>query len=311
MDGGGSNTSAVSIYNLFVDIARDIKPNYLSMIMPARWYSGGKGLDDFRESMLSDKRIQRMVDYPNPKNCFPTANISGGICYFLWNKNYIGNCEYTNVVNSERISSTRQLDEHDVFVRYNKALPIIEKVLAISFESLMGFVSARNVFNLDSSIRGLNNRKQSSDVTVYSSRGIGYLPLSDIKSGIDSIHQYKVFMGKVLSGHIGETDANGKVKVIATIQTANPNDVCTDSYLVIGGFETKEEAINLENYIKTKTLRFLLLQSLTSMNISRGNFRFVPLQDFTKPWTDDVLYAKYGFTDEEIKYIDSMIKPME
>jgi hypothetical protein len=87
MDGGGSNTSAVSTYNLFVDIARDIKPNYLSMIMPARWYSGGKGLDDFRESMLSDKRIQRMVDYPNPKDCFPTANISGGICYFLWNKN--------------------------------------------------------------------------------------------------------------------------------------------------------------------------------------------------------------------------------
>lgn len=242
MDGGGSNTSAVSIYNLFVDIARDIKPNYLSMIMPARWYSGGKGLDDFRESMLSDKRIQRMVDYPNPKDCFPTANISGGICYFLWNKNYIGNCEYTNVVNSERISSTRQLDEHDVFVRYNKALPIIEKVLAISFESLMGFVSARNVFNLDSSIRGLNNRKQSSDVTVYSSRGIGYLPLSDIKSGIDSIHQYKVFMGKVLSGHIGETDANGKVKVIATVQTANPNDVCTDSYLLLSD-KTKRSTV--------------------------------------------------------------------
>lgn len=198
MDGGGSNTSAVSIYNLFVDIARKIKPIYLSMIMPARWYSGGKGLDGFRESMLSDKRIQRMVDYPNPKDCFPTANISGGICYFLWNKNYLGNCEYTNVVNSERISSTRQLYEYDVFVRYNKALPIIEKVLATSFESLMGIVSARNIYNLDSSVRGVNSRMQSSDVTVYSSRGTGYLPLSEIKSGINSINKHKVFMGKVL-----------------------------------------------------------------------------------------------------------------
>ena len=311
MDGGGANTSAVSVYNFFVDLAKKLQPLYFSMIMPARWYSGGKGLDTFREAMLKDERICKLIDYPNPKDCFPTANISGGVCYLLWQRNHTGLCNFTNIVNGERITSNRRLNDYDVFVRYNKALPIIQKITSKGFASLMDIVMARNAFDLDSSVRGKTDRASLDDVVVYSSRGKGYLPYSDIQSGRDMVNKHKVFMGKVLSGHIGETDEHGQVKVIATVQKASPKDVCTDSYLVIGGYDNENEAINLEAYIKTKMLRFLLLQSLTSMNISRGNFRFVPLQDFTRPWTDADLYAKYGLTDEEIRFIESMIKPME
>ena len=322
MDGGGANTSAISIYNLFVDIAKEFKPYYISMIMPARWYSGGKGLDDFRETMLNDRHIHTMVDYPNPKDCFPTSNISGGVCYLLWSFKYNGDCNYTNVVNGKRISTFRRLNEYDVFVRYNMALPIIRKVTHNEdFQSMSDCVSTRNIFNLASSERGSSTRSANTDLTLFSSRGKGFLSRTDVSSGEYLINKHKVFMGKVLSGHIGETDDNGQVKVVATVQATTPNDVCTDSYLVIGDFINRNESTNLETYIKTKMLRFLLLQSLTSMNISRGNFRFVPLQDFTADsdidWSrsvreiDQQLYMKYDLTPDEIDFIERMIKPME
>jgi hypothetical protein len=320
MDGGGAGTSAVSIYNLFIDVARKINPRYVSMICPARWFTGGKGLDDFRASMLSDKRLALIVDYPNPKDCFPTANISGGVCYFRWDSTNKGKCEFVNVVNGVQNISHRAMDEFDVFVRYNSAVPIIHKVYGTEENSLMSLVKARNVFNLESSVRGNNTPSSDDDIVVYSSRGKGYLKKSEVNSGEQFIPRYKTLMGKVLSGHVGETDENGQVKVISTILIAGPNEVTTDSYLVMGDFTSLYEADALRKYLHTRFLRFLLLQSLTSMNISRGNFRFVPLQDFTEKsdvdWRQSVanidqqLYVKYGLTDEETVFIESMIKPM-
>lgn len=310
MDGGGAGTSAISIYNFFVEVSKRLSPNYISMIMPARWYSGGKGLDTFRSNMLNDTRIEQLFDYPNPKDCFPTANISGGVCYFLWNSGYDGKCQFTNIINGVRTTTLRRLNEHEVFVRYNDSLSIIKKVTEKGFKSLMEIVSARNPFNLDSSIRGSENKKHQNDVLVYTSRGKGYLPLDSIKEKSPLISKYKTLMGKVLSGHLGETDENGQVKVISSTQVALPNEVSTDSYLVIGPFNSLEEAQNMRFYLHTKFLRFMLLQSLTSMNISRGNFRFVPIQDFTKSLADDDLYKKYNLSQKEIDYIESMIKPM-
>ncbi|MDE7455996.1 MAG: Eco57I restriction-modification methylase domain-containing protein [Prevotella sp.] len=318
MDGGGAGTSAITIYNFFVEIAKKINSRYISMIMPARWYAGGKGLDDFRASMLNDRNLCSIIDYPNPKDCFPTANISGGVCYFLRDKNYTGDCLFSNVVNGETTSAMRVLNEFDVFVRYNKALPIIKKVH--SDEVLSNLVFARNPFNLDSSVRGKSKSDKDTEMKVYSSRGIGYLQYSDITANQNLINKYKVLMGKVLSGHIGETNEEGQVKVIATLQVAAPKEVSTDSYLVIGEFCSKNQADNLMLYLRTKFLRFLLLQSLVSMNISRNNFRFVPLQNFASSsdidWSKSVseidtqLYAKYHLSDEEIAFIESMIKPM-
>ncbi len=310
MDGGGAGTSAISIYNFFIEIAKRLNPYYISMIMPARWYSGGKGLDGFRSNMLNDTHIQTMFDYPNPKDCFPTANISGGICYFLWNSQYNGKCTFTNIVNGSKNTMMRTLNEHEVFIRYNEALTIINKVVGDGFKSVLDIVSARNPFNIDSSVRGSETKKGKNDVLVYSSRGTGYLPLDSIKEKTSLLFKYKTLMGKVLSGHLGETDENGQVKVITSTMVAKPNEVSTDSFLVIGPFDTEAEAENMKYYLHTKFLRFMLLQSLTSMNISRGNFRFVPLIDMKRAWSDSELYRIYNFSKEEINYIESMIKPM-
>lgn len=320
MDGGGAGTSAISIYNLFVDAAKSLRPNFLSMICPARWYTGGKGLDSFREDMLSDSHIVTIYDYPNPKDCFPSANISGGICYFLYANNYKGKCTFVNVVNGVKSIEERILNEFDVFVRYNNALSIIHKVYGDEKNSLVSSVRARNTFNLHSAVRGNESKSTPTDVLVYSSKGVGYLPVSEITGGRDIVLRYKTIMGKVLSGHVGETDQAGLVKVISTTIIAKPNEVTTDSYLVMGDFASEFEAKSLQKYLHTRFLRFLLLQSLASMNISRGNFRFVPLQDFTEgsdiEWSKSVaeidaqLYTKYGLSDEEIAFIESMIKPM-
>ncbi len=321
MDGGGAGTSAATLYHIFVDISRSLNPNYISEIIPSRWFAGGKGLDSFRESMLSDKRLEKIIDFSNPKDCFPSANISGGVCYLLWNKSHNGNCEFTNVINGQRSTASRCLSEFEVFVRYNSALSIIEKVQNVDFGPLSDIVFSRNQYNLDSSVRGEVFPTSDNNIKVYSSKGVGYLSINDFNSKSDSWQNYKVFMGKVLSGHIGETDANGQVKVLSTVFHACPNEVCTDSYLVIGNFKNRNEALNTEKYFKTKFLRFLLLQSLVSMNISKGNFRFVPLLDFSNSsdidWTlsvadiDQQLYRKYNLSNAEIEYIEKMIKPMD
>lgn len=320
MDGGGASTSAISVYNFFVEIAKLLNAKYISMIMPARWYAGGKGLDLFREKNLKDRHYRIIFDYPNPKDCFPTANISGGVCYFLYDKDYSGNCIFTNVIAGKRETALRKLDEFDVFIRYNNAITIVHKVTNATSSFLIDIVSARNPFGIDSSVRGVNQKTNNTPLTLYSSKGIGYISENGIKDTFQLVNSYKIFMGKVLSGHLGETDENGQVKIISSIIEAKPQEVSTDSYLAFGPFNDKDCVANLRKYLRTKFLRFLLLQALTSMNISRGNFRFVPLQNFTPKsdinWYKSIedidyqLYAKYNLNNEEIAFIEKMIKPM-
>lgn len=320
MDGGGASTSAISVYNFFVEIAKLLNTKYISMIIPARWFAGGKGLDLFREKNLKDRHYRIIFDYPNPKDCFPTANISGGVCYFLYDKDYNGNCTFTNVIAGKQEIALRKLDEFDVFIRYNNAITIVHKVTNATSSFLIDIVSARNPFGIDSSVRGENQKSNNTHLTLYSSKGIGYISENGIKDAFQLVNSYKIFMGKVLSGHLGETDENGQVKVISSIIEAKPQEISTDSYLAFGPFNDKNCVANLHKYLRTKFLRFLLLQALTSMNISRGNFRFVPLQNFTNEsdidWYKSVedidyqLYTKYHLINEEITFIEKMIKPM-
>lgn len=320
MDGGGASTSAISVYNFFVEIAKLLNTKYISMIIPARWFAGGKGLDLFREKNLKDRHYRIIFDYPNPKDCFPTANISGGVCYFLYDKDYNGNCTFTNVIAGKQEIALRKLDEFDVFIRYNNAITIVHKVTNATSSFLIDIVSARNPFGIDSSVRGENQKSNNTHLTLYSSKGIGYISENGIKDAFQLVNSYKIFIGKVLSGHLGETDENGQVKVISSIIEAKPQEISTDSYLAFGPFNDKNCVANLHKYLRTKFLRFLLLQALTSMNISRGNFRFVPLQNFTNEsdidWYKSVedidyqLYTKYHLINEEITFIEKMIKPM-
>lgn len=307
---GGNGASAKPIYHRFIEAAKKLSPTYISMIIPARWYAGGKGLDEFRITMLNDTHFRKIIDYANPKDCFPGLNISGGVCYFLWDNTYVGECAFTNVIGARENTSMRRLNEFEYFVRYNQAIPIVRKIHRRKEQTLESIITARKPFGIDSSCRG-HEQKSAGDVVLVSSAGRSYIDLSEILQGKNLLNSYKIIIGKALSGHIGETDGNGQVKVLAKTELLSPGEICTESYLCIGNFKERKTGENLESYLKTKFTRFLLLQVLTSMNITKDKFCFVPIQDFSKPWTDAELYAKYNLTQEEIDFIESMIKPME
>lgn len=307
---GGNGSSAKPIYQLFIKQAIKLQPRYLSMIIPSRWFAGGKGLDDFRTDMLNDRRFSKIVDYPNAKDCFPSNNISGGVMYFLWDKQYNGDCEFTNVIGKEKITQMRKLNEYELFIRYNDAISIIHKIVNSKQKMLSEIITSRKPFGLDSFERG-HEKYSDGDLTLFSSKGQSYIENEKVSIGLNLVDKYKVIIGKALSGHIGETDENGQVKVLAKVALLKPYEVCTESYLCVGSFDNIEEAQNLEQYLHTKFARFLLLQALTSMNITKDKFCFVPQVDFTKSYTDEELYNMFNFSKEEKNFIEAMIKPWD
>lgn len=304
---GGNGASASPIYQLFIEQAKKLNPTYLSMIIPARWYAGGKGLDEFRKEMLEDKHLSNLVDYVNAKDCFPGTSIGGGVCYFLWDKNYTGPCEYKNIHDGKETKSLRDLNEYPIFVRYNEAISIIKKVSSFGENTVSSVVGTRNPFGLPSSARG----KNTGEITLHSSGGQGFINRNEVLQGKEEIDKYKVMISKVTSEHAGEPDKSGMFTVVSTTRVLKPKEVCTDSYLIAFSSKNEIEAYNFAKYICTKFFRFLLLQAVSSINLSKDKFTFVPVQDFSKEWTDAELYKKYGLDESEIQFIESMIKEKE
>ncbi len=310
LEDGGNSASAKPIYDQFVTRALKLNPRYLCMIIPARWYTGGKGLDGFRDAMLSDNRIRVLHDIVNSKECFGGLSVSGGICYFLWDREYHGECLFTTSNTGKTSTSMRNLHEFPVFVRYNEAVDIIHKVRNSKRPSLVDIVSSRNPYGLPTSARGGGNYFKGA-YTLYSSDGKGFVDAPSILSNHKTASAYKVMITRTMREHAGEPDKSGQFGVLATVRVLGPKEVCTDSYITAGCFQTEQEAQNLAGYLRTKFARFLLLQAAASINLSKTTYQFVPMQDFSKVWTDKKLYAKYGLTAEEIAFIESMIRPME
>lgn len=312
LETGGSGKQAKPIYNLFVDQAKKLKPKYLSMIMPARWYAGGMGMDAFRANMLGDSKIRYLVDYPNAKECFSGLSISGGVCYFLWDRDHQGDCQFSTIMDGKENTLKRPLNEFSTLVRYNQAIGIIHKIQAKKEKSFSEIVSAISPFGLSTKERGLNNPSSVRDIKLISSAGIGYIAQSEVPKGSDLIDTYKVLVSQTGAEHAGEPSKDGKYRVLtSSMQVLGPKEICTHSYLVIGSYGQPSFAENVLGYIRTSFVRFLILQAMTSIHLTKATFSFVPMQDFSKPWTDEELYAKYGLTEEEIAFIESMIKPME
>ena len=310
MDGGGTGSSAIPVYDKFVNISKQIAPNYLSMIMPSKWYSGGKGLDLFRESMLNDKRISKLVDFDDSRDCFEGVDIAGGICYFLWDKNYKGMCNVISYKNKEKIISVRALNEFGTFIRNSESINIINKVKAHNEDMLSSYVYSRKPFGFGSNDSGQLENFEGS-VSLFGSQGITYVSTNKIRSNSNLIDKWKVIMSKTSAEHAGQSDKEGRKKVVSRIEVLPPGVICTESYLLLSVFDNQDEANNLKAYIKTKFVRFLLSTILLTQNIAKDKFLFVPMQDFTESWTDDELYKKYDLSENEIAFIESMIKSME
>lgn len=310
LDDGGNGASAKPIYQHFIEQSKRLRPQYVSIISPARWFAGGKGLDIFRETMLNDNRIKILVDYPNAKDCFPETSIGGGVCFFLWDSSYQGECLVQNIHGNFSNSMKRSLSKYDIFVRFNEAICIIDKIREKKEQAFMSIVSSRNPFGLSSSTRGTTHGDKDS-YKLITSVGTFFIDKASVKQGKDIVGKYKILISKVTCEHAGEPDKDGMFRVISRMEVLPPNVVSTDSYLIIGEHTEEHIVINEYEYLKTKFARFLMLQAISSINLSKDKFQFVPLQDFSHPWTDEMLYKKYGLTQDEIAFIESMIRPME
>ena len=311
-DGGGSNEiSAKPIYHKFVEQAKKLNPRYLTMIIPARWYAGGKGLNEFRGEMLSDKRIRTLVDYPKSRECFPGVDIAGGVCFFLWDREYSGECNVISKLGEKIVDRKRSLNEFDIFVRDNIGIDILHKVLLHNEKMLSEKVLPRNSFGFTTSIRG--EKKEFKDcVTLISSGGISYVNKDSVIKNKELIDHYKISIGTLNPDRGGVNNAkDGKMNVTTKVKLLNPNEVVTETYIIIDYYKEREQAENCAKYISSKFARFLISLTLSSMHIVRDNFKFVPIQDFSEPWTDEKLYKKYGLTNDEIAFIESTIRPMD
>jgi site-specific DNA-methyltransferase (adenine-specific) len=311
-DGGGSNgISAKPIYHLFIEQAKKLNPRYLTMIIPARWYAGGKGLNEFRSKMLSDNRISKLVDYPKSRDCFPGVDIAGGVCYFLWDKEYSGDCAIISKIGENTIERKRRLNEFDIFIRDNVGIDILYKILSKNEKMLSEKVLTRNSFGFTTSERGKKNKFKNC-LTLVSSSGIGYVSVDSVTKNQSIIDQYKISIGTLNPDRGGVNNArDGKMNVTTKVKLLNPNEVVTETYIIVDYYKDKNQADNCAQYIASKLARFLISLTLSSMHIVRDNFQFVPIQDFTEPWTDEKLYKKYGLTEDEIAFIESMIRPMD
>lgn len=311
-DGGsGNGISAKPLYHLFVNQAKKLNPRYLCMIIPSRWFAGGKGLDEFRQSMLVDKKLKILVDYPKSRDCFPGVDIAGGVCYFLRDLSYSGDTTVISRIGEIESMRTRKLDEFKIFVRDNIGIDIVHKVLKQKPILMSEKVYSRNPFGFVSSERG---RQHNFDdcVILYSSAGKGFVDIKDVQKNRDVVQFYKVIIGKINPDRGGVNNASdGKMNVITKVNILGPNEVMTESYLMLSCFDNKNVSENCRTYFMTKFVRCLISLSLSSMNITKENFQFVPLQDFSHPWTDEMLYKKYNLDPQEIAFIESMIRPME
>jgi len=322
LDDGGYGNSAAPIYNKFVEQAKKLNPRLLSMVIPARWFAGGKGLDDFRESMLTDNRVRTIDDYLNASDVFPGVGLKGGICYFLWDRDSPGECRVTTHFKDEAPSTvTRPLLEKgaDVFIRFNEGLSILKKVVTVEtgqsellslpegkrFEQL---VSVRKPFGLDTTFKG-KTAKRDGDLSVYQNGGKGYIPRASIAAGTDFIDKWKVFAGYAAPG-TGNKDTYPH-RIISTPFIGEPGSISSETYLCIGPFDSKEQAESALSYLACRLTRLLILLHKPSQHVTRKVYTFVPTQSWTQRWTDDALYEKYGIADEEVAFIEKVVRPME
>ncbi len=306
-NGGGLGAGAIPIYHKFIQTAKKLKPRYIAMIVPARWYSGGLGLDDFRNEMITDKHMKVLVDYLHSEECFSGVEIKGGVCYFLWDREYNGNCTIKTIDSNKVISvATRPLKEADcdVFIRYNESINILHKVQSYKEQSFARLISSTQPFGISTTYQG---EKHPTNIKVYGrERKIFYGKESDITKQGEWIDKHKVLISSAYNAGDGLPH-----QVINKPFYSEPGSCCTATYLVVGPFSSENECENVISYMSTKFFRFMVILKKISQHAPKSVYQFVPLQDFSKPWTDEELYKKYNLTQEEVDFIESMIKPME
>jgi site-specific DNA-methyltransferase (adenine-specific) len=310
MKGGAGGTSDSSIYQLFVQQAKQLEPKYLSMVIPSRWMAGGRGLDDFRKEMLNSHQLKKLVDYPVSKEVFPNVEVKGGICYFLWSSNHHGKCDVTVIRGENTSTSKRSLDEFDVFVRHPLAAGILRKILSHGEKSVNEILTADTPFGIATNFNDFSDKKKSGDTELYyvrsGKRGIGFVQKNSISKNQNLIGKWKVLVPEAGS------DGGQKIpdSVLGKPWLVGPNSVCTQSFLCFY-VDNESQALSIESYYRTKFFRHLVSLRKLTQHALRSTYTWVPMQSWDKQWNDSDLYAKYKLDKDEIEYIESVIRPMD
>lgn len=316
---GGNGASAKPLYHLFVEQAKRLNPRYITMIIPARWMTGGKGLDQFRDKMIHDKSIIKLHDFIDSKECFAGVDIKGGVCYFLWSKNENKECEiYTHSCHGIHTSKRFLVEKNDdIFIRDSRMISIKNKANQFKEPSFITKVSPRKPYGLSGDtfinpakykLPPLSNTPIQDGYVITGLENLKrikkYIPSNYPIPKKDGLNKYKIFVTRNYGcGEVGD--------IPATPVLATPGELCTETFIQIGPFDTQKEMENCYSYFKTKFFRMLVGICKQDQNASQRVYQFVPLQDFNEEWTDEKLYKKYGLTQEEIDFIEQMIRPME
>lgn len=317
---GGNGASAMPIYQKFIQQAIKLKPKYLTMIVPSRWFAGGRGLDYFRDEMLHDARLRKIVDFPNATDCFPGVEIKGGVCYFLWNRDEKGLCEVTTRSGKETNVAIRPLLENGctTFIRYNQSISILHKVREFKEKTFNTIITPNDPFGYDVRVENsymrikpdIKKEQFKNSVKIYyfgwKKGGIGYIDRNTVRKNVSCIEDKKIFISRAYGA--GETFPH---QILGVPFIAERNSVCTETYLMIGPYKNDSILNNILSYISTKFFRFLVMLKKNTQSATPAVYELVPIQDFSKPWDDNELYKKYNLNNEEVTFIESMIKPMD
>mgnify|MGYP000857338186 CR=1 FL=1 len=302
----GAQASATPLYHKFIQQAKKLSPRFLVMIVPSRWFSGGKGLDSFRDEMLNDDRMRILHDYNNASECFPGVEIKGGVCYFLWDRDNRGLCKVFSHSKGKIISELERplLEKNaDVFIRHNEAISIFHKVRLKNEKSFSEIVSSRKPFGLPTNFTNFKKESFKDSIKIYANQKTGYIKKDQILKNIDWVNKYKIFIPKAIG--IGNMKEDWLKPILG-----EKNSCCSETYIVIGPFENKKETENVVSYTQTKFFHLLLSLKKITQDTTGKVYSFIPMQDFSESWTDEKLYKKYKLTKEEISFIESMIRPM-
>lgn len=306
------NTRTMPIYQKFVDQAIALDPRYVVMITPSRWFSGGLGLDDYRARMIADRRVKTLVDNPKIYDCFPGVKIRGGVSYFLWDRDYFGDVEFSTridgVIRSKAVRDMR--DGEGVLIRDNRAASIVARVRQKSVRSVEAEFGPQVPFGLRSNYGGAQGSPFTGSVPVVFGNRIGYVMPEQLERNHAWVERWKVLLPSASSGDTPMDEQGNIVDVVlgAPIAVA-PGSACTQTYFIAGMFPDAQQTENYANYLATKFVRFLVLPRKTTQHITPERFRFVPMLDMTRPWADEDLYEHFGLTEDEREYIEKTIKP--
>lgn len=309
--GGAGGSSASSIYHLFVEQAIKLEPRFLSMVIPSRWMAGGRGLGPFREQMLTSGNLRHLTDYADSKEAFPGVQIKGGICYFLWDRDHAGNCDIGLISGGEEVTQTdRSLGEFDVFIRDERAVGILKKVLARNEQKILPMISGDTPYGIATNFKNWTVKQKAGQIPLHiiskSKRTIGYTNRAAIKKNANTIDVWKVLVPEAYGA--GESFPH---QILGKQIVASPPSVCTQSYLTVSPFSTENQANSFSSYYQTRFFRFLVFLRKITQHALRSTYTWVPQQTWDRTWTDAELFQKYGITDDEIAYIESMIRPMD